>query len=260
LTWERASIIFPYCMHSKKPRIGITVSEALEQDSYRWPSRRSFDYLKHEYFQAVMLAGGLPILLPNVEPPSLLYDLVDSIDGLLLTGGGDMHPNNYGQVAHEKLKEIANRRDQVELAVIDRVMKADKPILGICRGHQVLNIALGGTLYQDLSSFPGQTLRHADPEQTGAIFHSVTLKEGSKLYGAIGAKSIDANSSHHQAANKLGKGLTAVAYAPDGVCEAIEHGESDFVIGVQWHPEAIIDRGHSRKLFEAFIGSASRRI
>ena len=196
-------------------------------------------------------------MLPNIKSPKVLDEMIESLDGLLLTGGGDMHPSNYGHAANEKLKETTDARDRFELHAINSILRTRKPILGICRGHQVLNIALGGTLYQDLSNIPGPIIPHADPDQTGSIFHRVNLKEDSKLRQILGAQSIETNSSHHQVVDKLGQGLRAVAFAPDGVCEAIESTEHDFVIGVQWHPEAIIDRDHSRKLFEALVLRAS---
>jgi putative glutamine amidotransferase len=243
-------------MHSNGPKIGITLSEARENPTYRWPARKRFDYVKREYYEAILASGGIPVLLPNTEPPSDLGALIELLDGLLVTGGGDMHPGNFAQEPHPKLGPTSVARDNFELAIIEQMLEERKPILGVCRGHQALNIALGGTLHQDLSCLPHPTLVHADPQQTAKINHNVVIDETSKLFGIIGSSSIETNSSHHQVIDKLGRGLKAVAFAPDGVIEAIEHEGFKFVIGVQWHPEGIMEREHSRRLFKALINGA----
>jgi putative glutamine amidotransferase len=247
-------------MPSKKPRIGITLSEAKEHQKHRWPMKKAFDYIKREYYQAILLAGGIPVLLANVESQSITKALIESIDGLLLTGGGDIHPRTYGQKPHEKLSTTTVARDRFELEAIRLSLADNMPILGICRGHQVLNIAMGGTLYQDLSCVEHKTLIHSDPEQTGKILHKVKIQKDSKLFQIIGSTAIETNSSHHQVVDKLGKGLKATAFASDGLIEGIEHSQYDFVIGIQWHPEGIIKRQHSLKLFRAFIKAASMRM
>jgi putative glutamine amidotransferase len=245
-------------MHSKKPKIGITLSETREEPFYRWPARKRFDYLKREYYEAILQAGGIPILLPNVETPSSLGPIIESLDGLLLTGGGDMNPAFYAQTPHPLTYEPTPARDNFELAVFEQMLELRKPILGICRGLQVINVALGGTLYQDLTCINRPTLTHADPDQTTKVFHKVAVDSDSLLFRIVGAAEIETNSSHHQAVDELGRGLRAVAYAPDGIIEAIELDGFDFVLSVQWHPEGIIDRDHSQMLFTAFIDQASK--
>ncbi len=234
------------------------MSAVNEDNFYRWPARKPFDYLKREYSEAIIQAGGIPVLLPNIAPPSALDPLIDSLDGLLATGGGDMDPVHYAQKPHPKLGEIVSARDNFELALIEQVLEMRKPILGICRGHQILNVALGGTLFQDLSCLPRETLAHADPQQTAKVFHRVSIRPGSLLAEILGTSEIETNSSHHQVIEELGRGLEAVAFAPDGIIEAIEHKGFDFVLSVQWHPEGIIDREHSQKLFAALIERSSR--
>lgn len=243
-------------MRSDKPKIGITLSETGESAVYRWPARKRFDYVKHEYYEAILAVGGIPVLLANTNPPSALDDIIDELDGLLLTGGGDLHPQFYDQAPITELTDPTSARDNFEQALVHKISERHRPILGICRGHQVLNVALGGTLFQDLSCFPSKTQPHADPQQTGKIFHDVTIEPESRLFSIIGAEVIQTNSSHHQLVDRLGHGLKAVAYAPDGVIEAIEHTGQDYVIGVQWHPEGIADRDHSRKLFKSLVDSA----
>jgi putative glutamine amidotransferase len=245
-------------MHSKKPKIGITLSETQESDSYRWPARKRFDFLKREYYEAIFMAGGIPILLPNADPPSALDELIDMLDGLILSGGGDLSPQNYGQTPLSGNTEQPKMRDAFELALAAKAFTRNWPVLGICRGHQVINVALGGTLFQDLSCIPFKIQPHADPQQTAQIFHDVTIDSDSRLFSIVGAESIQTNSSHHQVIDRLGRGLKAVAFAPDGVIEAIEHPDSEFVIGVQWHPEGIVQKEHSVKLFKALVDNASR--
>jgi putative glutamine amidotransferase len=254
LTSEPAYTIVRFCMRSDKPKIGITLSETLGVDLKRWPARKPFDYLKQEYSRAVYLSGGIPILLANIDDAAMVGELFDSLDGLLITGGGDMNPLLYGETPHSSVSETTAARDSFELAVIERAITRDRPILAICRGYQVLNVALGGTLYQDLSRFPGKTIVHADPDQTATVFHEVYINPRTKLFGIIGSERIETNSSHHQIVAQLGQGLKISALCMDDqVPEAIERPDSRFVIGVQWHPEAIFDREHSRRLFEAFV-------
>lgn len=248
------------CMRSKKPIIGITVSEMLEDRSRRKPTWKSFDYLKHEYHEAVRKSGGIPILLPNAGQSAVADDIIETLDGLLLTGGGDLHPSYYSQEPHPNLTETTGNRDSFEMALTRIALETDKPVMAICRGHQVLNVALGGTLYQDLSCLPNNdTIQHSDPEQTAKVFHDIIITPGSLLHRIIGADHIETNSSHHQMIDKPGAGLVIVALSStDNIPEAIEHTHKRFVLGLQWHPEAIFERDHSRKLFRALV-EASRQ-
>lgn len=246
-------------MPSKKPKIGITLSEAEDSDVKRWPLRRGFDYIKRQYYQAILRSGGIPILLANAEQRYAIKSLVELIDGLLVTGGPDLHPRHFNQKPHKKLSRTTEARDRFELETIRFALKEDLPILGICRGHQVLNVAFGGTLYQDLSCIPSRKITHADPHQTGKVFHRVRIEKGSRLHNIIGQTAIQTNSSHHQAIDRLDGGLRASAFAPDGIIEGIEHPGFNLVLSVQWHPESIYGRAHSRKLLNAFVTEAARR-
>ena len=246
-------------MPSKKPKVGITLSEAEDGGVNRWPLRRGFDYIKRQYYQAILRSGGIPILLANVEQSYAIKSLLESIDGLLITGGPDLHPRYFNQEPHRKLSSTTRVRDRFELEAIRMALRINLPILGICRGHQALNVAFGGTLHQDLSCIPSKKVAHADPHQTGKVFHRVKIEEGSRLHDIIGRTTIQTNSSHHQAIDKLGEGLRASAFAPDSVIEAIEHPGFDLVLSVQWHPESIYGRTHCKRLFNAFVTEAARR-
>jgi putative glutamine amidotransferase len=246
-------------MHSNKPIIGITLSEAEAVNSVRWPLRGGFDYLKRQYYEAVLKAGGIPVLLPNVEDTLAVETFIELVQGLLVTGGPDIHPSYFGQKPHQKLTRTTVARDRFELLAIKLGLKKRIPILGICRGFQVLNVSFGGTLYQDLTCIPGRVIRHADPKQTGRVFHKVRITEGSQLHHIIDRLSIEVNSSHHQAIDTVGKGLSATAFSADGVIEGIERPASDFVIGVQWHPEGINRRTHSKRLLSAFVTQAASK-
>ncbi len=219
----------------------------------------AFDYLKRQYYEAVLKAGGIPILLPNVDKALDAETFIELVQGLLVTGGPDIHPRYFGQKPHEKLTRTTVARDKFELQAIKLGLKKRIPILGICRGLQVMNVSFGGTLYQDLSCIPGKVMRHADPKQTGRVFHEVRITEGSRLHRIIGRPTIEVNSSHHQAIDIIGNGLYVTAYSADGVIEGVEHADSDFVIGIQWHPEGINRRTHSRRLFSAFVTQSASK-
>ncbi len=246
-------------MRSKKPKIGITLSEAEDNNVKRWPMRRGFDYIKRQYYQAILKSGGIPILLANVEQRHAIKSFLDLIDGLLVTGGPDLHPRHFDQRPHKKLSRTTEARDRFELEAIRIALRVNIPILGICRGHQVLNVAFGGTLHQDLSCIPSRKIAHTDPHQTGKVFHRVKIEKGSRLHDIIGRTAIQINSSHHQAIDKLGEGLRANALAPDGIIEGIEYPGHNLVLSVQWHPESIYRRMSGKKLFNAFVTEAARR-
>ena len=245
-------------MPSKKPKIGITLAEAEGISKYRWPMSRGFDYIKRDYYESVIKSGGIPVLLPNAKEKSDIKTLFESIDGLLITGGVDMHPRYFGQKPHKKLSRTTKARDKFEIEIIKMALRSDMPILGICRGHQVLNIALGGDLHQDLSCMKSKTLKHADPQQSGRVFHKVRINKDSTLYKIVKKEVIEVNSSHHQVVNRPGRYLKKVAFAPDGVVEGLEHPGKDFVLSVQWHPEGIYSRSHSKKIFDYFVKKAAK--
>lgn len=215
-----------------------------------------------DYVASVEQAGGRARVLEVSESPR---KVVGEIQGLLLTGGGDIDPVLYGETRHPTVDDAEPGRDEFEIDLARRAIEADLPLLAICRGAQVLNVATGGTLVQDIPTAVDTTLDHSVTEPKDAIAHPVDVSPGSVLATALGpagpvAGSCRVNSRHHQSVGRIGEGLVASATAPDGVVEAIEKPDARFCLGVQWHPENFWRTGEFRPLFERFIAEAARRI
>lgn len=211
-------------------------------------------YTPQGFVDAVQQAGGLPIVLP-VGAPDTALDYVAKIDKLLLAGGQDICPDFFEQEPHMKLEETNRDRDLFELALIKEAIKQQKPIFAVCRGMQLVNVALGGTIYQDLSLYPNQTIKHEQqPTQPQFATHTIQIKEGSRLWKLLGEK-YRVNSYHHQAINKLGHSLTVSATSSDGIVESIESlDDSQRILGVQWHPELRFKVSDEEfKLFDYFV-------
>ena len=224
-----------------RPLIGIT-------SSYSWDSHSLT--LPNSYVDAIERGGGTPVLLP----PSFQIDvgqLLDAVDGLVLTGGVDVDPQLYGEEPLPNMGRIDPKRDHFEIGITKKALGIGKPILAICRGHQVLNVAMGGTLYQDVPSQVKGSLKHYATTPLYYPSHSVVVKEGSRLHGMFDKEKLGVNTFHHQAVKDLGEGLVATAWAPDGVIESMEVPGDVFILGVQWHPERMID-GEMLKIFQAY--------
>jgi putative glutamine amidotransferase len=212
------------------------------------------------YLYALRRAGAQEaVLMPDQLDEREAIELLARFDGLLLLGGGDLDPETYGQARAEEVYGVIARRDGFELPLVHAALDAAVPTLAICRGHQVLNVALGGTLDQHITSREDIVGHGLPGVEGGATTHSVRVPEGSRLAAALGATSATVSSHHHQAVEKLGEGLEAVAWAEDGVIEGIELTDGDrWVIGVQWHPEDTADRDPvQQRLFDAFVAQTS---
>lgn len=213
------------------------------------------------YVRAVLAAGGLPIIfVPDLSPEETI-ELFGECDGLLLTGGEDIDPSHYGATAHAKLGTVDARRDINELALVAEARARDIPILGICRGIQLCNVAFGGTLIQDLPSERPGAVDHDPPSQRDVRSHGISVTEPSRLAEILGVTEFSANSFHHQAVDKIGNGLVATATAPDGLVEAIESSDPhEWIVAVQWHPEELAHEPDAAdlKLFSALISAARR--
>ena len=210
-----------------------------------------------DYVESVKRAGGHPVLLRNSDDAGAV---VESLDGLLLTGGLDVDPALYGEPTHATT-HTAPDRDRFEVPLSKAAVAHDLPVLAICRGVQVLNVALGGTLYQDLPSEFPNALPHyfrapAFPRDHPG--HTIQVEEESLLARCLGTPLVEVNSRHHQAPRQIAPGLKIVARAPDGVIEALELDDHPFALGVQWHPENLQAQAPMRGLFEQFVEAARR--
>jgi putative glutamine amidotransferase len=225
-----------------KPVIGVTSSYDWDRDNYILPA---------SYIESIIVCGGLPILLP----PTTTMDSEESIallDGIMLTGGVDVDPSLYGEPPMPALGKIDPLRDGYELYLTREAIEHKKPLLAICRGIQVLNVALGGTLYQDLYTQVDGSLKHSQMAPRYYPTHKVKILKGSELFEIFGKNEIGVNSFHHQGIKTLGKGLNANAWSEDGLIEGVENQDENFVLGVQWHPERMI-KGEMVKIFQAFV-------
>jgi putative glutamine amidotransferase len=235
-------------------RVPDHVTPAAQAD----PPRREMA-LGMKYTMAVEAAGGLPVVMPPMHDEAV-GPLLDRLSGVLLSGGPDMDPGTYGGRYHPQLGPTEPDLDHFELQVVNAALARGMPVLAICRGAQVLNVALGGDLYQHLPEDPGGAVDHrkltADAPDTA---HEVEVEPRTLLSDALDVSgTCNVNSFHHQAAHRLGSGLRAVAWAPDGVVEGLELPDRDFVVGVQWHAEAMVDHREQLALFEAFVEAAGR--
>ena len=211
----------------------------------------------HTYTDSVLRAGGLPVILPPV-PNSDISGLVDRLDGIVFTGGGDMESVRYGEEPHAEIRKTNTVRDEFELALVHEAKSRRLPVLAICRGLQVVNVALGGTLIQDIPSTIGSTDHDGRGPAVYVAHQPVTIDANSKISKAVRATELMVNSIHHQAVKDLAPGFRAVAWADDGVIEGIQHEDDEWpLLAVQWHPEFLSDNCDkaSHLLFEAFVES-----
>jgi putative glutamine amidotransferase len=208
------------------------------------------------YLDALVRAGAAPLLIPNLADQALLRTVFESVDGLLLSGGDDVDPAHYGEDRHEKCGTITPERDVAELALIPWAIDEGKPILAICRGIQVLNVALGGSLFQDIQAqVPGAQKHdwHGGYPRTHPA-HVVEITAQTRLAGLLGATSLPVNSLHHQAVKKVAPRLVVAGRTRDGIVEAVEAEGHPFAIGVQWHPEELAgDDARAQRLFDALV-------
>lgn len=212
------------------------------------------------YLDAVSRAGGLPVVIPLSNDPEILKQQVGRLDGLVLIGGGDFDPLLFGQEPMRALGKVTPERDAYDLALIRLAQAKGIPLLGICRGHQGINVANGGTLLQDIPSCYGKpSLKHQQSAGSVHGSHTVVLDRQSVLYGILQADSLVVNSFHHQAVDRPAPGFRVTARSADGIIEAIEKADGSPVIGVQWHPEALARGGDGRmlKLFRYLVDRAS---
>ena len=236
------------------PRIGIS---ALTREVDGQPRTG----VNAAYAAAVVAAGGVPLLLSPIIPPTEAAGAVSALDALILSGGADIAPARYGATPHPRLGTVEEERDALELALVDSARQRRIPILAICRGAQLVNVALGGTLWQDLpSERPGSVAHDGQWPRTERV-HQVSITPGSRTARAMGTDRCRVNSFHHQAVRELGRGLVATGHADDGLVESFEGLDGEWLIGVQWHPEAFWQEPGSpdQRLFSALVEAARTR-
>ncbi len=227
----------------------------------RGKANRPIYFSNKSYTQAIEDAGGVPILIPIVKDPTNLITLLPHIDGLLLSGGIDIHPDSYQEEVHPTLRETDKQLDELELILMDWALQQDIPTLGICRGLQMINVALGGTLYQDLATEHPGDLQHANWDlPPDKIIHHVQLEPGSYMEKVLGVQEVTVNSLHHQAIKEAGRGVFISGRSEDNVVELIEVPRQSFMVAVQCHPEELyIEQPIWNNLFEAFIDACIQK-
>lgn len=235
------------------PLIGIIPSRRTDADGATSVN------LPETYIQAIVSAGGAPVVIPLGLDEDTLRSIASRLDGLLFSGGGDVHPERYGSVMHTAVHSIDTDRDRVELFLLQETIKQQTPFLGICRGLQVINVGLGGTLYEDiLDQHPNAIDHRSQPgKPRHYLAHPVEVVLESQLGRILGAQKVEVNSLHHQGIRRLAPGLRSTATAPDGIIEAFELPDYPFGLAVQWHPECLPDHPAMRRIFQAFIQAAA---
>ncbi len=240
------------------PLIGITTARLLTDRD------KVLIKMNEAYVQSVVDAGGIPVLIPTGIPPSTWDGILSHLSGVLITGGGDIDPALFHGEAHPAVYGIDAARDEIEIALVQKCVASERPLLGICRGIQVINVALGGTLYTDIAGLKPGAIKHDwFPDwPRDYLSHEVALEKDSRLVDYMGLdrangwKSIQVNSMHHQGLRDLAPRLKAVGHAPDGLIEAVELPGHPFGLGVQWHPECLPEALPMQSLFHSFIDAA----
>lgn len=227
-----------------RPLIGIVVCDI----------EHNRQFITDTYIQVIRQAGGLPIVIPYIASSPLIHQYATLCNGFIFCGGGDISPLLFGESQRTSIGHVDLHFDIFQIKLLHYIIELRKPILGICRGMQVLNIAIGGSIYQDLSLYPKTTIQHMQLNSNRQeVSHKIQIKRRSKLNKILGS-TLYVNSYHHQVIHKLGKGLIASARSNDGVIEGIESSRHPFVVGVQWHPECMISKSKPmQNLFREFV-------
>jgi putative glutamine amidotransferase len=239
-----------------RPVIGVTARSAVNPDT-----GTRMDGAVEAYLHALQRAGAVPLIVPRRLPPDALNVAFQKLDGVLLPGGGDVAPARLGEQSHPAVYGVDDERDELEFTLARWAAEQAKPILGICRGIQVFNAALGGSLYLDIASQRPDSLRHDTARElpNDHLAHRVSVEPGSRLAALFGQAESAVNSWHHQAIREAAPGLRVTARADDGLIEAVELPVHPFALAVQWHPEMLPDRPEMQRLFAGLVEAAQRR-
>lgn len=243
----------------RKPIIGITTNTMMAESGHLAGLER--DFASHAYAAAIVRAGGVPILLPNViDKQDIIAHLAVS-DGVVFSGGGDVDPLLFGEEPVEKMGAMLPSRDQYEITLAQQAVLLGKPLLGICRGPQVINVAFGGSLYQDITLCESQYVKHSQQAKGEAASHTVDIVPNTRLHDILGTTKLAVNSFHHQSLKEIAPGFIVAALAKDGIIEAIERPGNLFVVAVQWHPELMIESYPVMlSLFQQLVNAAAQAI
>ena len=234
-----------------KPIIGITTNSTT--NNFGQP----LVLLQQSYVRAIMQAGGIPLLIPSLIADDGWDALYARLDGILFSGGGDIGLEHNPGEAHPRIDDVDPLRDSVELKMLNTAASDGKPFLGICRGCQVMNVALGGTLYTHIPDQLPNALDHSYPgNKRTVLVHEIKIEEGTHIAEIFGEPIIKVNSLHHQGLKDIAPSLRVAGHAPDGLVEAIELPDHPFGLGVQWHPEWLTDQEGTRNLFSKFVDAA----
>jgi putative glutamine amidotransferase len=244
----------------RRPWVGITADVFAPDQRATRALREALVFSPRRYHRAIEAAGGTGVILPATGSRVILRQFAASLDGLLISGGNfDIHPRFYGEKAIKQLGTIKQDRTEFELELASLALQKDLPLLGICGGAQAINVALGGSLYQDIAAQLPQAMNHQQATKRNLAGHRVQVQPGSRLRDIVKRSTLTVNTTHHQAIKLLGKGLVVNAIADDGVIEGIESNRHSFALGVQWHPEVLCGRMSSqRRIFCAFIAACRR--
>lgn len=217
------------------------------------------DVINAGYATSLMKAGALPFLIPSTLSKDTITETVKAVDGILIPGGNDIDPSFYNEVAKEYTKDFNRNNDLFQFMMIEEALAQKKPIMGICRGLQVLNVFFNGSLYQDVEKEKEKSIRHKCYESPEGVSHEVEIKKNSLLHDAVKKERLSVNSLHHQGIRELGEDLEAVAFSPDGLIEGIENREKG-ILAVQWHPEALVmaEDEDALKIFRLFVSMMER--
>lgn len=235
-----------------KPLIGVTTYNGTSA------SGNPITAVQHTYIRAVTQAGGLPLLIPSIFSEEELFDLYPRLHGIMFTGGGDISLKYFNGAPHVRIAGVDENRDAAEISLLKKAANDGKPMLGICRGMQVMNVALGGTLYTHIAEQVKGALDHDYPgDLFSAIVHPVHVDETARAAKLFGETLLQVNSLHHQALKDIAPPLKAAGHAPDGIVEIVELPDHPYALGVQWHPEWLTDQPVMRRLFKSFVDAAS---
>jgi putative glutamine amidotransferase len=243
---------------SQAPLIGITADVSGVTANGTAAAQGPTLFLPQRYYHAVQKAGGMSLVLPPIGSRSTLRKTLQHLDGILISGGNfDIHPSYYGEEPISALGATKRERTEFELELIDLAWNQDLPLLGICGGAQAINVALGGSLYQDIATELPNANQHEQGAKRNEGGHPIEIHPGTRLRQIVQKQTLEVNTTHHQAVRKVGKGLRVNATAKDGLIEGIESPNHKFVLGVQWHPEALVDLDtYQRRIFSSFISAA----